>query len=351
MPGAMLITNRRSVALSNVVSPDETMEWRDREGVPPGWLPADVGAATVRWIRVNSQTPTDPFFDKWVAALRGRIPPPREHETDLASLAHLAAGLPEVEPAGIIFHVSRCGSTLLANALAAGENVFAIGEAPVFEKMMRLTARREPYSASAGAEALRALCRVFGHYRGPSGERLILKTGMGTVVTLRAIRSVWPSVPCVMLIRDPVEVVVSNFQTPPRALLEWYDAPAGCIAAPVPEEALGRGLEEFSAWLVGRICDAALVQMDDRCLLLDYRDLTPEAVLRVAEFFRLRLTDGEREALRKSFRFDAKRGGEFNADADKKKNAATAAMTEAVARWASAPYEALLHSHLRLRAG
>lgn len=347
----MLITNRRSEGWSYAAGPDQKMDWRDGGCLPFGWLPADIGAAAIRWIRVDSQSPTDPFFYKWVTALRSRVPLPREHETELRSLAQNVAHLPEVEPAGIIFHVSRCGSTLLQNALAVGENVFVVGEASAIDRAMRLAARREPSAAYAGAGALRDLCKVFGHYRGSSAPQLILKTGLAAVVALRGIRSVWPDVPCVMIIRDPVQVVVSNLRSPPRVLLEWYDAPSRCFAGPVPEEALGRGLEEFCAWLVGRICGAALEQMDSKFLLLDYQDLTPEAALRVAEFFSVRLTDEGREALRRTFLFDAKRGNEFKPDADRKKKAATPSTLEAVARWALADYEALLRSDLRLRAG
>lgn len=347
----MLITNSRLGARSNFASADQTTGWGDKDCLPPGWLPTDIGAATIRWILVKSQSPSDPFFPIWVAALRGRVPRPLEHETELASLAQCSAHLPEVEPAGIIFHVTRCGSTLLSNAVAAGENVFAVGEGFAFDKMIQLAAHPEPFAASVGARALRDLCKIFAHYRGSPAQQLVLKTGVAQVVGLRAIRSIWPMVPCVMIVRDPVEVVVSNFRHPPSVLLEWYNTPTSCLAGPVPEEALGRGIEVFCAWLVGRMCSVAAEQMDARCLLLDYLDLTPEAALRVAEFFSVRLTCDGREALRRTFLFDAKRGIEFKADTDSKKKAATASMAESVARWALAPYEALLQSEWRYRVG
>lgn len=119
----MLIASKRREALE----PSTKLAWSDGEYLPLGWLPAGIGTATVRWIRVGSQSPSDPFFERWLAALRNRVPPPREHETELSSLAQSVAHLPEVEPAGVIFHVSRCGSTLLTNALSSGEDVFALG--------------------------------------------------------------------------------------------------------------------------------------------------------------------------------------------------------------------------------
>ncbi len=345
----MLIANRRREALSYMPRPGQKVVWDDAKCLPSGWLPANISAATIRWIRVDSQSPTDPFFEKWVAALRSRVPPAREHETELSSLAKSVGHLPEIEPAGIIFHVSRCGSTLLSNALSAGEDVFAIGEAPAVEKAMQMAASGAPRAARVGARALKDICRAFAHYRASAAPRLIVQTGMAAVTRLRAVRSMWPTVPCVMLIRDPLEVAVSNLQTPPKALLEWYDEPSKCFF-PVPGEVPARGIEEFCAWLVGPICSEALEQLDDKCMLLDYRDLTPAAALRVAEYFSVRLSDDERDSLRRAFLSNAKHGGEFKPDADRKKRAATASLAESVARWALGPYHALLRSPLRLPA-
>ena len=346
----MLIVSKRRPAMHYLPAPGENVVWSGVERLPPGWLPAGIGSGTIRWIRVGSQSPTAPVFEKWVAALRASLPTPRENETDLSSLAQSLAHLPEVEPAGIIFHVSRCGSTLLSNALSAGENVLAVNEASAIDQAMRLAANPGPRGMRTGAAALTGLCKAFAHYRGSPAQHLIVKTGMAAVARLRAVRSIWPNVPCVMLTRDPLEVAVSNLQGPPKALLEWYEVPSTCFAD-VPDEALACGIAEFCAWAVGRICSEALEQLDDKCLLLDYRDLTPSAALRVAEFFSVRLTDEGRDSLRGAFLFDAKRGGEFAPDADRKKKAAKASLVESVGRWARGPYEDLLRSPWRLQAG
>ncbi len=343
----MLILNNRRLPLQ-YLSAAEEKAWSGEEPVPPGWLPAAIGSGTIRWIRVGSQFPTAPVFEKWVAALRASLPTPRENETDLCSLAQSVAHLSEVEPAGIIFHVSRCGSTLLSNALSAGENVLALNEASAIDHAMQLAANSGAHKR-AGAAALTGLCKAFARYRGSSAQPLVVKTGMAAVARLRAVRSIWPNVPCVMLIREPLEVAISNLQGPPKALLEWYEAPSACFAK-VPDEALAGGIAEFCAWAVGRMCSEALEQLDDKCLLLDYRDLTPNAALRVAELFSVRLTDEGRERLRRAFLFDAKRGGEFAPDGDRKKKAAKASLVESVDRWARGPYEDLLRSPWRLQA-
>jgi hypothetical protein len=342
----MLIAKRGPVPGKS--GPGRKIAWEEGEPLPPGWLPVDISPRTIRWVHAGSQVPTEPFLDRWVAALRSRVPFAREHETEVSWLAHAVGHLPDVTPAGIIFHVTRCGSTLLQNALATGEDVFAVGESAALEKLMWQTSYGEP-RAGASASALRDVCKAFGHYRGSSKPQLILKTGGAGVVALRALREIWPNVPCVVVIRDPIQVVVSNLRNPPSMLSEWYDAPSKCCLGSVPDQVIKAGVQEFCVWLVGRICSTALEQLDDRCLVLDYQDLTPEAALRVAEFFSVRFSADGTEALRKTFLSDAKYGNEFKPDAEKKKMSATASMRESVARWATAPYEELLRSSLRLR--
>jgi hypothetical protein len=262
-------------------------------------------------------------------------------------LPQLVSHLPDVEPAGIIFHVSRCGSTLLSNALSAAENVLVTGEAPAIQKAIQLAANASPRVSSTGAGTLRAMCKAFAYYRASQAQQLIVKTGMATVIGLRAIRAIWPSVPCVMLVRDPIEVAVSNTQSPPKSILDWYDNPSACIAGAPPNQVLERGLEEFCAWLIGRTCEVALQQLDDKCILIDYTDLNAETALHVAKFFSVPMTADTIKILRNAFRLDAKHGGEFRPDGEVKKKAATPRLAEAVARWACGNYEALLRSDLR----
>ena len=95
----MLIVTKRRMVIYYPPTPEEKV-WSGVERLPPGWLPAGIGGGTIRWIRVGSQYPTVPFFERWVAALRSSVATPRENETDLSSLAQSVAHLSEVEPAG-----------------------------------------------------------------------------------------------------------------------------------------------------------------------------------------------------------------------------------------------------------
>ena len=62
---------------------------------------------------------TDPFLDETVQrALRHPFRMLFRHQTPLRGLDALVAGNPGLPTAGIILHVSRCGSTLISQAFS-----------------------------------------------------------------------------------------------------------------------------------------------------------------------------------------------------------------------------------------
>src|SRR5580658_4905388 len=74
----------------------------------------------VRWMQFPNKELREPFFHQTVARLRRAEPPALEFDTEAEALLALANELPPITPAGLIFHVSRCGSTLVCNALRTG---------------------------------------------------------------------------------------------------------------------------------------------------------------------------------------------------------------------------------------
>ena len=97
-----------------------------------GWVPSAISfdqephiipEATVNWVEVGSTPLAEPFFDQTLTRLREATPAAREILTDIDTLFRVGEVLPRPQPAGFIFHISRCGSTLLANALKTSDQV------------------------------------------------------------------------------------------------------------------------------------------------------------------------------------------------------------------------------------
>src|SRR5690349_6145611 len=102
------------------VAPTDTADW-----LPVCYDMAD-GQASVIW--GNRPNLKAPFFPSrpWGGQ---RAQPVRYVRTDFHSVISRAAELPESDPAGIIFHVSRCGSTLVSNVMRCDPRAVVLSEA------------------------------------------------------------------------------------------------------------------------------------------------------------------------------------------------------------------------------
>src|SRR6188508_98745 len=102
-----------------------------------GWLPVDAvvvdGRPGLWWMEMADVRLDEPFFEQTVE--RAKQDKRRELFTEFDVLLQLEKTLESVPPTGFIFHSSRCGSTLVANACRALSRSIVIAEAPVLDKI------------------------------------------------------------------------------------------------------------------------------------------------------------------------------------------------------------------------
>jgi hypothetical protein len=309
-------------------------------GFPHRWLPVDIrfdsGEGTVKWLHFGSTSLAAPFFNHTVRWLTMDSPPAAELMTQVEVLLDVAARLPAVTPAGIIFHVSRCGSTYLGNALRTAGQVVVLSEVCVIGMVSRPgffhgTALPRDQWNNMRRRLLDAVIRVYGHHDVASDPRVIIKWIPFGLLQMDVIRDVWPTVPFAVLIRDPLEVMVSNLERPPETFV-W--------PSPARE---GEPLEEYYARGLGLLYAAARQRLDGHALVVDYEQLSPEMVQRIASFFGITLTPGS-DALRAvmaTYSKDPSRVRQFSDDREHKRRHANDLVKQSAARWADPPYIAL----------
>lgn len=336
----MLIRNSRP----SCRPPLPELKWS--EEIPSGWLPVDIGGSdpVIRWMNVGTAGLSEPFFHVSVNRLRAAS---AEIETELSVLERGTGHLPPVAPSGIIFNMSRCGSTLLVSALREAENVVVLSEAMPIENTMYWTGSRSTHWARRASALLTPLTTVFSHYQGLPARNLVIKCSVGAIAALREVRKEWPNVPCIVPIRDPIEVLASNLQLPPQWLQSAYnnnradEVFSGLFGAP-PANVMASGITDLCAWVIGRYCAESLSALDDKCRVVDYEDLTPETAMGIAEFFGLSFSPEGLGRLQKSFRVNAKKPGQpFSSDGEAKRSAATEGVRKAARRWVSDSYQEL----------
>jgi len=315
--------------------------------IPKGWLPVAIRPATasrqyvVRWMRVGTADLTEPFFDFTVRRLRAQYPLISEWETTLDAILTPSLDLAPMTPSGMIFQMSRCGSTLLLNAMRSAEDVVGLGEAEPIESALTMAASRSDYWKEAGSSLLRALVPIFARYNSDRSKSIVLKFTPPCIACLPLIRSIWPTVPCLVLIRDPLEVVISNLMEPPLWLIERYTGQETTLLGRTPAEIINSTVESC-AWFIGRFCSEAIRTIDEACMIVDYESLNRGSIRDLAYRFGLNFSP-DREALFTSAiaHHSKTLNHVFKGDRVQKRRRVTPDVEESVTKWVTAYYEEL----------
>lgn len=287
---------------------------------PPGWLPVGVVAGpegpAVDWAHFGGAPLVEPFFAGSVT--KAIMRPFNRLFRWQTTLPHFPAGAePAPPPKGLIFHWSRCGSTLVARMLAATGQLRVLSEPAPLDAALRLG------DANLLAAMVAALSR--------GGEATILKLQFWHAMRLDQFREAFPDTPWVFLHRDPLEILVSQGASPgPEMMPELLPPEAFGLSRPTEPG------PEYRACLLERVAEAALAG-EGAARFVDHGAL-PQAVGEViAPHFGLSLSGEARERMAEAARRDAKRPGQpFAADGARKRAAASAAEREAVKRHLSA---------------
>src|ERR671919_205551 len=108
--------------------------------VAKGWLPVDAvvvdGRPGLWWMDMSGVSLTEPFFQQTVERTKAENSQRGEQFTEFDVLMQLEKTLDSVPPTGFIFHSSRCGSTLVANACRAICNSIVLSEPNALDKLI-----------------------------------------------------------------------------------------------------------------------------------------------------------------------------------------------------------------------
>lgn len=285
-----------------------------RATAPPGWLPAEVsnlgGSPIVRWRWFGSRRLTAPFYadDLMEAGYR-----PMNRLVGLHTPLPGPDDRPPRAPDGLVFHMSRCGSTLAAQMLAASPANVVISEAPPIEAVLRLEVDDD-----AKIAALRAIVTALGEARA-SETRLFVKLDCWHVRDLPLFRRAFPETPWIFVYREPIEVLVSHLRRRGVQMIpELLPSVRLGLATPQTPDA------DYCAQVLAVLCEAAARHYpagDGR--LVNYADLPEALFTTVLPHFGVDPSDDEAAAMRAAGARDAKAPGQdFIPDGEAKRREA-----------------------------
>lgn len=296
--------------------------------IPPGYVPMRVKFAeagpTISWCSDDGLAFDDPFFDETLQRCMRRpfnrafLP-----QTPMAALLEFARSRDCRPPDAFIFHMSRCGSTLLAQMFTALADTRVISEANPIEQVLCADLRVPGLSADVHLEWLRAIMLAYGATARLPFARHVVKFDAWHIHRLPLVEQAFPGVPWVFLFRHPLEVLASNLAL--RAASTIPGTSIHGVAGVDPIAALDMPDEQYLALISQQHMRAALTQRENpRALFVDYVDLPQLALPAILAHFGMALDAMDIASMLAKAGRDAKRPARaFVPDAGRKREAAS----------------------------
>jgi hypothetical protein len=312
---------------------------------PAGWLPIraswQAGELYAHWAYFGERRLREPFFEgdvRWCLAHPfNRL---FRYVTAVEKLPAWLDERPHLQPSGFIFHMSRCGSTLVSQMLAAVDSNIVVSEASPIDGVVQAYLANPDRDGERHCRWLRSILGALGQKRCGDERHYFVKLDCWHSVALPLFRRAFPAVPWIFLYRDPVEVIVSQLRMPGAQMLPHGIGPSFHSI----ERSYGPGTaEDYFAQVLAKICEPALQHFErGGGLLVNYREL-PEAVLStILPHFDVASSAADRAAMTAAARFDAKMPGlAFASDSAAKQQAANPAARAAAERWLGELYDRL----------
>ncbi|TND07564.1 MAG: hypothetical protein FD123_3116 [Bacteroidetes bacterium] len=249
------------------------------ENARPPWIPEKIiryeNELLLRWRFTGDKIFSEPFFEDTITQFRNL----RENQSAFQSLSGIGflsdvREFPETAaPSAVIFHVSRCGSTLFSQLLSLDEKNIVLAEVPVFNQLLYLENR----DASERQKLFRAAVNFYGQKRSGLEKRVFIKTDCWHIHDAAFYRAVFPAVPFVFLYRDPAAVIHSH-----RKRRGMHFVPG---LVPQPVKHAGENLDLYSARVLAAYYNAGLdwFANDGNTLLVNYSEGLLNGLMRLLQ--------------------------------------------------------------------
>jgi hypothetical protein len=302
---------------------------------PTGWIPTrsiPTGEAPAfDWQYFGEQRLSLPFMEddvrnasslpfNWLFRIR----------TSLDAVMAGSATEPHIPLSGLIFHMSRCGSTLMAQMFAAVPEHIVSSEPEPLDAVIQW-ARLADIDDETAVTALRAIVSALGRDRGYGAQRHIIKLDAWHTFSLPLFRAAFPNVNWIYLYRDATEVMVSTMQQP-----GLHTAPGA-----LPESVVGfafdpsTSLENYAARVLAEVGNSVLRNWHlGGGMLIAYPDIVKAATVSIAAHFNVAFDEASTALVAAAALRDAKSPQQlFVSDVARKQTAKTVAVVHAVDQW------------------
>ena len=259
-------------------------------------------------------------------------------------------------PAGFIFHMSKCGSTVIAKVLDQPPSQMVVKEAtPLHENLWQYLTNnwQNPVAPTASnLRLIRNLIQLLGRFRINGQTAYFVRFRSWNIAFVEIIQQAFPETSSLFIYRDPVKVMASILNKPTTGLPRLNNSGAAAFITRRPREELEKmdALDYFTRFYK-QYLHLALTQMRNTHYL-NYRQLNKEnidQILRTAYHYTPTKADLPlMQAQFDTYSKDDSGTVRFVSDRKEKKKQVTAVMREAAKEHLMAMYQQLEDSELNL---
>jgi hypothetical protein len=251
---------------------------------------------------------TDPFFNDTILRAGSLEINYNQYKpiSDLSILTEWADNMNAVEPTLFIFHVSRCGSTLLTQSLGLNDQHIVLSEVPFIDDILKQLTIDEWLINTEYKAILKAAINLYGRRFKVEQEKLFIKTDSWHLYYLPLFRLLYPSTPVLLLFRIPEEVLHS--QQKKRGM----HAVPGLIANNVLKITNNiSGIVNFDRHLVTVLESyfksmIKIAQNDKLSCLVNYNEGIEQIIIQIAELIGADFDQNYRNLINERSRYNAK---------------------------------------------
>lgn len=263
---------------------------------------------------------------------------------EVAIRAHVPVG-PILPPILSIWHLTRCGSTLTARMLSCIEALQVTDEPGALVDICGAFWGLVP--STLRLSALDMTLRSLGQRLRPGARHLVVKQSLRSGQELDLFTRLHPNMHRLLIIRDPLEILVSNLRGPPGWLKLRHEAWSPLLSGVGLATQRGLSDAEFIARCLGRAF-TAMARMVEQApagwLILDYTELPGAVTTRLLPRLGITPSPTELAAMAEVTRLEAwnRQGRQpFQDDRADKQAAATPEMRVLCDRFLREPWQRL----------
>lgn len=272
------------------------------------WIPYRFDNKTenlsIRWLYTQGIRFTDPFFDETISKCLSLAFNSKSctSVTNTQLLIQAAEEIEHLEPDVFIFHISRCGSTLISQLLGLNDACISLAEVPFFDDILR----NQLISDHEKEEMLKASIKLMGQKRKGHEKNLFIKLDSWHVFFYDIFRKLYPETPFILLFRSPFEVLQSHIKFPGMQAVQYVIEPELFGFEPDYISTLPR--DHYTGLVLERYFQVyqEIIVKDPNTLLLNYHDGIMNIIRKMAVFARLEFEENELDEMEKRSGFHSK---------------------------------------------